>query len=110
MIAGATSIALGSAQEALRSVRRETISDPISRSFAIASAYRLIGESYRKAGDEALARQAWEEGYSQLPRSASERPREILERATLLRYLSHSVEARELIDTLHANGFNRRDN
>jgi len=106
---GSAAAALVEAQSALQSATSEDGLDPIKTRYRMALAYRLIGEAHRLAGDNELARQAWTAGLAQLPANTRERPREMIERAVLLRDLGKSEEARVLSEQLRAGGFRRRD-
>ena len=74
-------------------------------SYRIAAAYRLIGDIEARFGDDAAAGAAWSAGLTQLPRSGSERPGEMNERAELLRRLGRGNEAQQLAARLSATGF-----
>ena len=104
---GSAPDALAWAEKALVSARDERSVDPIKDRYRIAAAYRQIGEIQRRLGDGRLARQAWTAGLAQLPDKVTERPREMNERAELLRKLGLVNEARPLTERLAAIGFRR---
>jgi tetratricopeptide (TPR) repeat protein len=106
---GSPADALALSEQALQSARNEGGVDPIRDKYRIAAAYRLIGEIHRRIGEKELARAAWSAGLAQLPANVNERPREMNERAGLLRDLGKAAEARMLTDKLRAGGFIRRD-
>lgn len=102
---GSTADALAWAEKALLSARDERSVDPIKDRYRIASAYRQIGLIHWRSGDTKLARQAWLAGLAQLPPNVTERPREMNERAELLRRLGRTNEARPLVERLTQIGY-----
>ena len=107
LASGSAPDALAWAEKALASARDERSIDPIKDRYRIAAAYRLIGEIQRRVGDGKLARQSWAAGLAQLPANVAERPREMNERAELLRRLGRGNEARPLVERLAAIGYRR---
>jgi len=95
------------AQQSLKSARRERSADPVRDRYRIASAYRLTGEIKLRMGDRRAAVQAWSTGLAQLPARVTERPREMNERAGLLRSLGNDLDARPLMIRLNEVGYKR---
>jgi tetratricopeptide (TPR) repeat protein len=105
LAAGSFDEAVVLAEQAIESARRETSADPLRPRYRIAAANRVIGDARLRMGDRAGAERAWAAGYSQLPRGVAERPREIADRAELLRRLGRRAEARQLAERLSAMGW-----
>ena len=102
---GANAQALTFAQQALDAARSERSGDLISDAYTIASAYRLVGDIRQRNADSKGAAEAWAAGLAQLPANVAERPREMNERAELLRRLGKMDEAAPLTRRLHAIGY-----
>lgn len=94
--------AIASAQQSIESSRAEQSGDPIFDRYRIASAYRLLGDAERRAGDTANANRAWSNGLALLPSNVAERPQEVFEHAELLRRLGRDAEARPLDERLRS--------
>lgn len=93
------------AEQVLTSARAEHGSDPITDSFRIASAYRLLGNVLKENGNSEGAVSAWTAGLAQLPKGQVERPSETEERMLLLLLLGRNAEAQHLSDKLKAIGY-----
>lgn len=108
LAAGAREEALTLAQRALASARTERsgewIADP---RYKVAAAYRLLGDVHQRAGNRRAAIAAWNAGLAQLPNNIAERPREMLERAEILKRLGRAAEARPIEAKLAAMGYVR---
>jgi tetratricopeptide (TPR) repeat protein len=102
---GASGPALTYAGKALESVRTELNEDPLRVRYRTAAIYRLIGDANQGAGDAQAATAAWRTGLAQLPGNVAERPREMFERADLLRRLGRVEEARAISAKLAAIGY-----
>ena len=102
---GKAPLALPIAQRALEIARSSTSGDKIADRFAVARAWRLIGDGRRATGDPAGARAAWVSGFAALPTDAPERPVEMSERLQLLQRLGRADEARQISDRLNAIGY-----
>jgi len=99
---GQKSDALRFAEQAVRSAQSERSGDPVMDRYRIAGTYRLLGDVRTSIGDRGGAEAAWSAGLGQLPRSVTERPWELSERAELLRRLGRADEARPLAERLAA--------
>jgi hypothetical protein len=99
--------ALPIATRALDAAKSSTSGDRIADSFALAKAWRLIGDSRRALGDGTGARSAWESGFAALPTTAPERPAELAERLLLLQRLGRAGEAQQAAGRLRAIGYRR---
>lgn len=102
---GTTAEALSFAERGLASARSERSADPITDRYAIAAAFRLLGDVRQRMGNVEPAKEAWNAGLAQLPSGANERPREMYERALLLERLDRNAEARPLAEKLRSMGF-----
>jgi tetratricopeptide (TPR) repeat protein len=102
---GASAPALTYAGKALESVRTELNEDPLRVRYRTAAIYRLIGDANQRAGDAQAATAAWRTGLAQLPGNVAERPREMFERADLLRRLGRADEARTISAKLESIGY-----
>ncbi len=102
---GATADALALAQRALASARSQRSVDPIKDRYAVASAYRLIGDIRQRSGDSQAAKTVWAAGLNQLPARVTESPWEMNERAELLRRLGRSEDSEPLVARLAAMGY-----
>lgn len=102
---GNASVALTIAQRALEVAKSSTSGDKIADRFAVARAWRLIGDSRHAGGDSAGANAAWDAAFAALPTGASERPPELTERLQLLHRLGRSGEARLISAKLSAMGY-----
>ncbi|HUG45048.1 MAG TPA: toll/interleukin-1 receptor domain-containing protein [Sphingomicrobium sp.] len=102
---GATGAALALAGQAVAAARAERATDPVSTSYSIAAAHRLLGDIHQRAGNGEAAKAAWGEGLAQLPSGVAERPAEINERAELLKRLGRESEAGPLVRKLADIGY-----
>lgn len=102
---GSNADALLLAERSLASARRERSADPVTDRYTIAVAYRLLGEVRDRMGDEDAARAAWSAGLTQLPARVTERPREMNERAELLKRLGRAAELQVVQKQLASMGF-----
>ena len=105
--AGDHSQALSHAEHAVSSAKSVKGSDAATDAYALARAYRLLGDIKKRAGDLAGARAAWSSALGALPKGANERPGEMSERATMLERLGRRVEAGQLDAKLRAMGYRR---
>ncbi len=102
---GAPSQALQLAEQSLASAQAEHSGNAVRDRYAIAAAYRLLGDVQLKAGDPQSARTAWTAGMAQLPLGVAEAPLEMQERGNLLHRLGRADEARALDQRLSKIGF-----
>ena len=79
--------------------------DSVSDGYLLASAYRLLGDALRAAGNAAGASSAWSSGLAALPANAAERPSETKEHAVLLERLGRNSATlnRRLVSIGYAN-------
>ena len=82
---GATSAALPLARDALSSARGQK--NPIDRRFELVSANLALGDALRAAGDSAASAGAYQSALAAFPPRVELQPRELAQRATLLRRL-----------------------
>jgi hypothetical protein len=93
------------ANRALDVARSTSSVDKVADRFAMARAWRLIGDSRKGLGDADGARAAWQSAFTVLPSGAPERPQELIERLRLLQRLGRKAEAGELAARLSALGY-----
>ena len=79
--------------------------DPVSDSYLVAAAYRLLGDARRAAGNAQAAKDAWTAALAQLPASAVEEPDQLAEHAAILDRLGRSAEAQPLRMKLQKIGY-----
>ncbi len=97
--------ALTLAEGAVAAARAERSGDQVADRFAVAGAYRHLGDIRRSLGDLAGATEAWNAGLGQLPAKVTERPSEMSERAVLLKRLGRGAEAQQISARLDAIGY-----
>ena len=105
MAAGDAPGALGLADRAVTIGRTVKTTDSAKDGFALALAYRTVGDIRHNLGDSAGANRAWSEALRILPTGTAERPSEMSERAAILERLGRVAEARPLLATLSSIGF-----
>jgi tetratricopeptide (TPR) repeat protein len=105
--AGARSQALVFAARLLAAASTERSGDAVKDRFAIAAAYRLLGDARKFSGDADGARAAWVKALSTLPPGVAERPQDLDEHATILERLGRTAEAQQLAERLRAMGYRR---
>ena len=105
LASGSSAEALSFAQQALAAARSEHTGDPVTDRYIVAAASRLLGDVRERMGDSSGAASAWNEGLSQLPTNATERPWEMSEHAELLRRLGRADAARPLMQRLSSIGY-----
>ena len=79
--------------------------DPVSDSYLVAAAYRLLGDARRAAGNAQAAKDAWTAALAQLPASAVEEPDQLAEHAAILDRLGRPAEAQPLRMRLQKIGY-----
>ena len=104
---GAHGEALGLAQRALAAAQANQTGDAIEDRLAIAGAYKLIGDIQNGSGDRRAAQIAWQSALGAWPSRVSESPRQMAIRASILRALGRTAEAKSLTDRLAAIGYRR---
>jgi tetratricopeptide (TPR) repeat protein len=102
---GAGAQSFGLASQALQAARAVNSTDPIEDRYAIAKAYRLLGDVQRSAGNSAAARAAWAAGLAVIPQNITERPPEMSPHLMLLQRLGRTSEAARLANKLAAMGY-----
>ncbi|MFL6722080.1 MAG: TIR domain-containing protein [Sphingomonas sp.] len=102
---GQNEAALDNSRRAVSGALTVHSSDPAADRFALAKAYRLVGDSQRALGDSAAAATAWRSALAALPRGATEKPTEMDEHATILQRVGRSGEARSLTAKLSSIGY-----
>ena len=107
LASGAKSQALGFAKQALASARAERSGDPIADRYAVASGYRLLGDTFAALGNSVAARAAWSEAVGVLSQNVAEQPQEMDEHTIILQRLGRTAEARPLISKLSAMRYRR---
>jgi len=97
--------AVSSALRAIAIGKLVKTGDSVSDGYLLASAYRLLGDALRGAGNAAGASAAWSSGLAALPANAAERPSETKEHAVLLDRLGRNSAAlnRRLASIGYAN-------
>lgn len=97
----------GTAAEATNFAQRtlalaRTVANPVDRGFEVATAERLLGDAFAKAGNREGARGAYERSLAAWPRNVEERPTQMAEHAELLFRLGRRVEANQIATRLAA--------
>jgi tetratricopeptide (TPR) repeat protein len=104
---GALSQAFAFAEQSLASASNERSGDPVRDRYAVAAAYRLLGDVQQSMGDRDGARTAWSKALSALPQTLAERPQDLDEHATILERLGRTAEAQQLTARISAMGYRR---
>lgn len=104
---GAADEAISLARQAVALGRSER--DPVGRALSVSSAEILSGEALLRAGERDAAKAAFERALAGWPKGIEERPSEMAERATLLRYLGRASEAAPLEAHLRSMGYRHPD-
>jgi hypothetical protein len=97
--------ALDNARQAVGSALAVRSSDPVADRFALAKAYRVLGDAQRAARDFAGAQAAWRNALAALPAGVSEKPAEMDEHSTILRRVGRGSEAQPLQRKLRSTGY-----
>ena len=98
---------LSFADRAVTSAKRVKGNDSAADSFALAKAYRLLGEVKRSVGDRTGASAAWASALAAVPAGRTERPAEMREHALILQRLGRRAEAMQLSARLESIGFRK---
>jgi tetratricopeptide (TPR) repeat protein len=106
---GANAEAASDAEQAIRIAKPLKSSDPGTDAFAVARAYRLLGDARDALGDKAAATAAWNAAFAALPRVPAERPIEMQEHAIILQRLGRDAEAQQFHQRLAAMGYRLRE-
>jgi tetratricopeptide (TPR) repeat protein len=102
---GANAEAANAAERALRIGRSVKSADAGNDAFALARAYRLLGDARSGLGDRAAAMAAWTAALQAVPHVTAERPTETHEHAIILERLGRIAEAQQLKRQLAAIGY-----
>ena len=102
---GANAEAANAAERALRIGRSVKSADAGNDAFALARAYRLLGDARSGLGDRAAAMAAWTAALQAVPHVTAERPTETHEHAIILERLGRAGEAQKLNQQLAAIGY-----
>jgi tetratricopeptide (TPR) repeat protein len=97
--------AMNLARQALALSRTEV--NRVDRGLGVANAEQILGDALALAGNAATARGAYERALAAWPKDIEERPREMADRALLLRHLGRQAEADALSRQLAAMGYRR---
>jgi tetratricopeptide (TPR) repeat protein len=106
---GANANAANDAEQALQIAKSLKSSDPGTDAFAVARAYRLLGDARDGLGDKAAAAAAWNAAFAALPHVPAERPIETQEHAIILQRLGRAAEAQQLNQRLASMGYRLRE-
>ncbi|HEU0310453.1 MAG TPA: toll/interleukin-1 receptor domain-containing protein [Sphingomicrobium sp.] len=104
---GQASEAAGLARQALVLARTEQ--DETERGLEMARAELLLGDALGASGQRDAAKSAYERAIAAWPNGIEEHPRELAERAYLLRRLGRSEEARTIVQQLTTMGYRHPD-
>lgn len=104
---GAGEQALSFARQALVLARTEA--DPVNRGFETAAAEMTLGDALARSGQRAAARGAYERALAAWPKRVEERPRDLAEKAVLLRQLGRASAAQGLAARLKSIGYRQAD-
>jgi tetratricopeptide (TPR) repeat protein len=96
------------AQQALASAQSDRNEDPLVGRYAIAGAYRALGDARQRSGDGKGAQDAWSKALAALPTGFAETPAESDEHALILERLGRAAEAQPLISRLKSIGYRRQ--
>lgn len=105
LAAGSAEESMLLARETLASAQAEAGVDTIERRFALASSLKLIGDIYWRIGDRQSAAEAWRAALLAWPRGVEETPRQMVERAEILRGTRARNEASIIQSRLAAKGY-----
>ena len=106
---GANADAANDGEKALGIAGSFKSADPGTDAFAVARAYRLLGDARKAMGDSSGAAAAWNSAFQALPRVPAERPIETQEHAIILQRLGRIGEAERLNQRLAAIGYRLRE-
>lgn len=101
--------AAAAAEQAVLVTKGGKSPDAGADAFALAGAYRLLGDARSAGGNKAAAMTAWEAAFAALPRVPAERPFETHERSMILKRLGRTAEARQLDEKLARAGYRLPD-
>lgn len=93
------------ARQMLLSARSEQGGDPLDKRFALATAYKLLGEVTWQSGNRQAALSAWRAGLSAFPDGIALTPRQMRERRELLERTGNHAEAKRLTSQWSQMGF-----
>jgi hypothetical protein len=105
LASGAGSHASAAARKAVAIAKSIKTRDRGADLFALAIAYRLLGDAQRSVGNVSAAQDAWASAFAALPRGVGERPNEIAEHAIILRRLGRETDVRRLTNRLASMGY-----
>lgn len=103
--AGDAPRALRTAERAVMTAESVSTTDRVEDRFGIASAYRILGDVRRLAGDGDGAQKAWRKGLSAIPAGVPQQPMEMAEHAILLDRLGEHSKASALSRRLTDMGY-----
>jgi len=104
LMEGSRAEALALAREQLGGIRAERILTAKDR-FALAEAYKLVGDIMWRSDDRAGARVAWQAGLAAWPKSVTESPRQMAERGEMLRGMGQRAEGMRIASQLAEMGY-----
>lgn len=104
---GTTDRAVLFARQAL--ILARSTRDAIDRGFEIAAAEGMLGDALSRDGQREAARGAYERALAAWPKGVEERPRDLAERAGLLRQLGRTSDAASLTARLRSIGYRQAD-
>lgn len=104
LAAGSNDEALAAAAQSLRLAKSIHSGDRIADAFAVASAYRLLGDIERAQGRRGAAAGAWLAGLGAIPAAAPAKPDELVGQARLLNRLGRTGEYAEIAGRLRDAG------
>jgi tetratricopeptide (TPR) repeat protein len=102
---GTNADAAKAAEQALRIAGSFKSNDPATDAYALARAYRLLGDARKGLGDSRAAAAAWSAAFRSLPQVQTERPIETQEHAIILQRLGRTAESQQLNQRLAAMGY-----
>ncbi len=93
------------ARQVLLSARSEQGGDPLDKRFALASAYKLLGDVTWQTGNKDGAVSAWRAGLNAFPNGVTLTPRQMREKADMLIRTGATEEGKRMSAQLTAMGF-----
>jgi len=97
--------AVAVAKQAVDAAKSVNGTDAVADRYALATAYRVLGDAQRAVGDAAAAHSAWAAGLAAIPVTMTGPPSEMSVYQALLQRLGRTAEAAQLASKLSAVGY-----
>lgn len=93
------------AEQAVNIARSIRSTEPVDDKYALAQAYRLLGDIRDRLGNRQGAQAAWSAGLAAMPANVAEKPDEMAERLMLSQRLGRGADAEQLAARLARMGY-----